>query len=63
MSNLTFITDARKKTCIFFIKKAECLGQEISLPIKVTIKSYETDYEIPCTSGICGRRKRQNLRM
>ena len=53
----------QEKKRYFFIEKAECLGQEISLPIKVTIKSYETDYEVPCTSGICGRRKRRNFTM
>ena len=42
--------------------KAEWLEQEISLHVKVTTKTYETGYEMPCMSGIRGRRKRRNVR-
>jgi hypothetical protein len=38
--------------------KAEWLGQEINLHIKVTTKTYETDYEMPSLSGVSGLRKR-----
>jgi hypothetical protein len=49
--------DARRNQQYFVSKKTEWLEQEINLHIKVTTKPNETDYEMPCTSGIRGRRK------
>jgi hypothetical protein len=50
-------TNARRNQQYFVSKKAELLQQEINLHIKVITKPNETDYETPCTTGICGRRK------
>jgi hypothetical protein len=33
------------------------LEQELNLHNKVIAKPNETDYEMPCTTGVCGRRK------
>jgi hypothetical protein len=48
--------DARRNHRYFVSKNAEFLKQEINLHIKGIAKPNETDYEIPCTSGINGRR-------
>jgi hypothetical protein len=50
--------DARRKQQYFTSKKTEWLEQEINLHIKVTTKTYEIGYEMPCVSGIRGGRKR-----
>jgi hypothetical protein len=49
--------DVRRNQQYFVSKNAEWLEQEINLHIKVITKPKETEYEMPCTSGICGRRK------
>jgi len=36
--------------------------QQVSVHNEVTAETYETDYEIPCTSRVCGRRKCRKLR-
>jgi len=46
---------ARRRQQYFVSKNAEWLEQEISSHIKVTAKTYETEYEMPCISFICGR--------
>jgi hypothetical protein len=38
-----------------------CLQQEINLHIKMTAKTYETDFEVPCISGVRCRLKCRNL--
>jgi hypothetical protein len=52
----------KKKPEVFISQTAESLEQEINLRIKYIIKTDETYYEIPCISGIRGRRKRRKLR-
>jgi hypothetical protein len=37
------------------------LEQDVNLHITVIVKTYETDYEVPCTSGISGRRNIESL--
>ena len=49
--------EASRKQQYLVSKKTECLQQEISLHIKVTTKTHETDYEMPCTSGTGDRQK------
>jgi hypothetical protein len=48
---------ARSNQQYFVSKNAEWLEQEINLHIKVIAKPNETDYEMPRTSGVRGRRK------
>jgi len=40
---------------------AECLEQEINLHIKMIAKTYETEFEVPCTSGARVSLKCRNL--
>jgi len=40
---------------------AECLQQEINLHFKMIDKTYETEFEVPCTSGARGYLKCRNL--
>jgi hypothetical protein len=47
--------DAINNKQYFVSKNAEWLEQEINLHIKVITKTNETDYEMPCTSGVRGR--------
>ena len=43
-------------------KKTECPQQEVnSRSNKVTTKTYETDYEMPCTSGTRDRQKTSKI--
>jgi hypothetical protein len=50
-------TGARRNQQYFVSKNAERLEKEIKLHIKVITKQNEIDYEISCTTGICGRPK------
>ena len=52
----------KKKPTVFYSKETESLENEINFHIKFTTKTYETGYEMPCMSGIRGRRKRRNFR-
>jgi hypothetical protein len=46
---------------VFGIKMAECLQEEINLHIKMIAKTYETEFEVPCTSVVRGCLKCRNL--
>ena len=50
-------TDWCKMKPIVFCSQKEWLEQENNLHINVTAKTYQTDHEMPCTSGARGRRK------
>jgi hypothetical protein len=54
--------EARRHQQYCVSKNAELLEQVVSLHINVMAETYETDYEMSCTSGIRGRRKRRTLR-
>ena len=43
---------SKKKPTVFSIKEGRMVGAR-----KVATITYETDYEMPCTAGICGRQK------
>ena len=51
--------DANRIQQYFVSKQAESLEQEIDVHVKVTTKTYGTDCEMPCISGIGGCQKRR----
>jgi len=53
--------DARKNQGYFASQKTKYSEQEINLYVKVTAKTYETDYEMPCISSVRDHRKRHTL--
>ena len=54
--------DARRKQQNFSSENAECLEQGITLYIKVTAKTYETDYQMPRSSDVRRRLKCRKIR-
>ena len=48
---------------VFAIKMVEFLQQEINLHIKMIAKTYETEFEVPCNSGVRGRLKCRKLQV
>jgi hypothetical protein len=54
--------DGRRKQQYFSTENAEWLDQGINLYINIIAKTYETDYEMPRSSGVRRRKKCRKLR-
>jgi hypothetical protein len=46
------LVNIKIKTTVFSSKEGRMIGARNPLHVKVTTKTYETDYEVPCTAGI-----------